>query len=128
MEERPGCSFFFVLVLFHTHALQQFGSHFLLSVSRQLKMFFSFFINGCFGTCPLYDKPFPVTVSAGYMFVTVICNGPGLGKSHLFFCGTMTENLVFCKSLAANEPTPSGYYSLRFHQKDELSHGCQNMK
>jgi len=29
---------------------------------------------------PLHDKPFPVTVSAGYMFVTVICNGLGLGK------------------------------------------------
>lgn len=81
----------------------------LFTVRSELKMAFFFLYQGLFWHRFPPWQNLSSTVSAGCMFVTVICNGPSLGKFHLFFCGTATANEVFCKILAANEPTSSGY-------------------
>lgn len=115
----------FLLVPFHTHSLQQLGSHFLL-FSKWL--FFFFLYQGLFWHRSPHDKTFPVLSLQVKCLSLWYVMAQALASSTCFSVGQRLQIKYFARAWQQMSQPLLGICSFRFHQKDELSHWCQDMK
>lgn len=100
----------------------------LFTVRRELKMAFFFLCQGLFWHRSPHDKTFPV------MSRQVIClslwyvMAQALASSTCFSVGQRLQIKYFARAWQQMSQPLLGICSFRFHQKDELSHWCQDMK